>query len=292
MHSGDPHIWSESRAGRYAWHVNSEGTQPHRTFNVSRAFFTIYHQVSDTYVNPLVFRVKNTIIMISLTCYNIVVFGEPSVGKTCFIDQFCYGKSFVPYDLENDSLTHEIVVDGQATNLKLMDLSTSFLKAEQSMHPTEWAENILAEADGVVLLYDITNPSSLEYTIKQAYEFLWSCRRSKGVESGADEWKSFGCLLVGNKRDLVPTHIGNRKASQNIAEEWAQMQGIRSIEVDSLARAGPERALKLLMKHVWRLEKLGLMEVKSEQKHQAEAAEGQSSSIQSAFRGIFQSSAT
>ncbi|KAF2629313.1 P-loop containing nucleoside triphosphate hydrolase protein, partial [Macroventuria anomochaeta] len=189
----------------------------------------------------------------------IVVFGEPSVGKTCFIDQFCYGRSFVIYDPDNSVLSHKIVVDGEASDLTLMDLSTSFLKPEHAMQYTEWAEKMLAEADGIVLLYDVTSLASFEYVIDQAYKFLWGCRRLKSEsdeEDGGGERGSFGCVLVGNKLDLVDAGKESKAVGRTLAEEWAQSQGIRSIEMVSLEREGPESALKLLVENIKKVERL------------------------------------
>lgn len=227
------------------------------------------------------------------TSYNIVVYGEPSVGKTCFIDQFSYGRSFVAYDLDDSTSSHGIVVDGQASKLKLMDLSTSFLKPEQSMHPTDWAEKILTKADAVVLLYDITSSSSFDYLINQAYAFLWECRRRKGAYAGLDQYRSFGCVLVGNKYDLVSSGRKGSAVSQNLADEWAQTQGIRSIVVDSLAKFGPESALKLLVKNVQKLERLGLMEASSVTKQEEQIALPKvQSTVRDTLMGIFRPTGT
>ncbi|OSS48268.1 hypothetical protein B5807_07778 [Epicoccum nigrum] len=193
--------------------------------------------------------------------YNIVVFGEPGVGKTCFADQFCYGRSFVFYNPGNDDRQHPIFVEERTTDLTLMDLSTSFLKPEQSMHSPEWAETILADADGVVLLYDVTSSQSFDFITNQAYRYLWGCRRfNDGRREGAEggERDSFGCVLVGNKADLIIEDQASRAVPLNLANDWALTQGIRSIEVDSLARNGPESALRLLVKNIWKLEKLGV----------------------------------
>lgn len=186
--------------------------------------------------------------------FNIIVFGGPGVGKTCFIDQFCYGKSFVNYDPDDSVLSHRLVIKGQAFNLTLMDLSTSFMKPEQAMHSTEWVEKMLTEAEGVVLLYSITSLESFECITDQAYKFLWRSR--KDDKENGEMHVNFGCVLVGNKLDLVTTENESRAVSKSLADEWAQTQGMRSIEVDSLGREGPERALKLLVQNIKMIERL------------------------------------
>ncbi|KAF3044565.1 hypothetical protein E8E11_006385 [Didymella keratinophila] len=110
--------------------------------------------------------------MTSFTCYNIVVFGEPGVGKTCFVDQYCFGESFIAYTPDDSIETHEIAVDRRCVKITLMDLITSFLKPETAAQYPEWAEKMLREADGVVLFYDITSMENFEYIAGQAYRFL------------------------------------------------------------------------------------------------------------------------
>ncbi|KAJ4369439.1 hypothetical protein N0V86_009274 [Didymella sp. IMI 355093] len=226
--------------------------------------------------------------------YDIVVFGEPSVGKTCFIDQFCYGKSFVTYSPDDGISMHEIVVDGRSVKLTLMDLSTSFLKPENAVQHPEWAEKMLSKADGVVLLFDVTSTESFEYITKQAYNFLWGCRESKkGIDdaAGGDERQSFGCVLAGNKLDLVTAKQEARAVSQALAEEWARSQGFRSTELNSLVRNGPEQALKLLVKNVWKLERLNLLVAKEEEQPGESTGENESNtSIRNKIKAVLRSS--
>jgi GTPase SAR1 family protein len=226
--------------------------------------------------------------------YDIVVLGEPSVGKTCFIDQFCYGKSFVTYSPDDSIGMHEIVVDGRSVKLTLMDLSTSFLKPENAAQYPEWAEKMLRKADGVVLLFDITSTESFEYITKQAYNFLWGCRKSKkGIDdaAGSDERQSFGCVLAGNKLDLVTAKQEARAISPALAEEWARSQGFRSTELTSLVRTGPEQALKLLVKNVWKLERLDLLVAKEEEQSAESTGETESStSIRNKIRAALRPS--
>lgn len=234
--------------------------------------------------------------MASSTCYNVVVFGEPGVGKTCFIDQFCFGQSFVAYIPDDSIGVHEITIDGRCVKMTLMDLSTSFLKPENAAQYPEWAEKMLRQADGIVLLYDIANMESFEYITKQAYNYLWRCRKL-GQETGdgarEDGRERFGCVLAGNKFDLVAAKLQPRAVSQSLAKEWAHAQGFRSVELDSLAKAGPEQTLKLLVKNIWKLEHLELMETKEKLQQAGDAVfTGTGNSIRNIIRDALRTTAS
>lgn len=229
-----------------------------------------------------------------MACYNVVVFGEPGVGKTCFVDQFCHGKSFVSYLPDASIITHEIIVDGLTSHLMLMDLSTSFLKPEIAGQPPGWAEKMLREADGVVLLYDVTSAEGFEYIINQAYNFLWECRRLKEEADGGagrSERKSFGCVLAGNKLDLVIAKLRERAVDPNLAEEWAHTQGFRNIELDSLTSNGPKQALMLLVRNLRKLDRLSLARAKEEeQAARSMKGKDKTHSIRNAIKGALRSS--
>jgi GTPase SAR1 family protein len=234
--------------------------------------------------------------MASSACYNFIVFGEPGVGKTCFVDQYSFSKSFVAYNPDDSVGMHEISIDGRSVKMTLMDLSTSFLEPENAAEYPEWAEKMLKEADGIVLLYNVTNLESFEYITRQAYDFLWRCRRlGKKTVDGVpeDERQSFGCVLAGNKLDLVNAKSDARTVDQFLAEDWAYTQGFRSIELNSLARSGPEQALKLLVKNVWKLEQLGLMKLKENvQQAGSTGAKGTGSSIRLTVRDALRTTAS
>lgn len=234
--------------------------------------------------------------MTSSIYYNIVVFGEPGVGKTCFIDQFCFGESFVAYIPDDGVGMHDIAIDGRCVKMTLMDLSTSFLKPENAAQNPEWAEKMLREADAVVLLYDVTSMDGFEYITRQAYDFLWSCRRpGKETNEGAakDMPQSFGCVLAGNKLDLVIATPDARAVDRSLAEEWAYTQGFRNIELDSLARSGPEQALKLLVKNTWKLEQMDLIESKENvQQAGRTGAKGEGNSVRNTIRDVLRTIAS
>jgi GTPase SAR1 family protein len=220
----------------------------------------------------------------------IVVFGEPGVGKTCFTDQLLHGKSFVAYDPFDDlSHSREFVVDGQLSIVTIMDLSTAFLKPQGAIEHTEWAEKILAEADGVVLIYDISDLETFEYITGQAHGYLWECRRLKDGDEDEEVRTNFGSVLVGNKLDLVATGKQKREVSQDTAKEWAQTQGIKSIEHDCLTRTGPEEALKTLLRNIQKITRLENHETKHTMNKSNEGDEKEGS-IKNSLKDIFRSS--
>ncbi|UPX21226.1 uncharacterized protein EKO05_0011420 [Ascochyta rabiei] len=230
----------------------------------------------------------------STKIYNVIVFGDAGVGKTCFIDQFCYGRSFVIYNPDDSVLSHRIVVDDQASLLTLMDLSTSFLKPEHGVQHVEWAEDMLANAQGIVLLYDVTSLESFQYIIDQAYKFLWKCRRSKckNDDEADDGREDFGCVLAGNKLDLAIIEPGSREVSQILAEDWAQTQHIKSIEMDSLEREGPECVLKLLARNIRKTERLDGWKVNREEKQEQDTKGKKKISIRGTLKDVFKSPRT
>jgi small GTP-binding protein len=222
---------------------------------------------------------------------NIVVFGEPGVGKTCFTDQFLHDSSFVSYNPVDPGLTsRQLTVDGESSNLSLMDLSTAFLKPENEAQSQEWAKKILEGADGIVLLYDVASMESFDYVTDQAYKFLWGCR--KLADEDDETRQGFGSVLVGNKLDLVSSGQNSREVNQNLAEEWAQSQGMRCIEVDCLNREGPEESLKLVVKNIKKVERIERLESKVEKKQpvkELRADEKKSGTVGNTIKKVFRS---
>lgn len=222
--------------------------------------------------------------------YNIIVLGSPSVGKTCFIDQALFSKSFALYSPSAPLPSYTVTIENCVYNLLLMDLSTAFLSLENALHDKTWATSMLANAHGVVLLYDITNLDSFTCVTEQAYAFLWACRRVMCEDD--EEQEGFGCVLVGNKADLVSLNSERREVSRSLAEEWAGTQGLRSVEVDSLGRRGPDEALELLVRSIRKVEGMAKSHA-SGGKKQGNAVEGmKKKSMRRKLRDVFTSSRT
>jgi GTPase SAR1 family protein len=115
----------------------------------------------------------------------------------------------------------------------------------------EWRnflEGYLAGADGVILMYDITSKSSYERVIRETFARVWCCRDEVG-EDGMR--KRFGCVVVGNKADLLAGDgEGKREVDKQMAEEWAESQGFRACEVSSNSMEEVESVMGVLIDSV------------------------------------------
>jgi GTPase SAR1 family protein len=194
---------------------------------------------------------------------NIVVFGESGVGKTCFADMFTFGNHFVRYDpFQEERYRRDFNVNGRPVSLSLDDLSSTPQREENSyISAAMHYRKILQEADGIVLLYDITNEESFEYITNQAYTYIYLCRKflnetlgegglrgESGNHQREEMTKEFGCVLVGNKKDLMGSGKGKRAIAGSMAKEWAHSQGFEHFEVSSNDRSEVEEAMRTLVK--------------------------------------------
>ncbi|KAE8830810.1 hypothetical protein PTNB85_07397 [Pyrenophora teres f. teres] len=193
------------------------------------------------------------------TPLKVVVMGELSVGKTSFMDMFLHGKQFVRYPLgEEEAMSQRIISHANKDwNLSIVDLVTSI---HISTRYREIFHEYLSSADGVVLLYDITDQRSYgnfdsrkyENPIMDMYEDGLYCRNSVFTKEGTEGRmvglkKRFGCVLVGNKRDLVDLDEGKRQVKKEMAEQYAASQGFKHFEISSLDRGEIERVMKALI---------------------------------------------
>ncbi|KAF2001522.1 hypothetical protein P154DRAFT_619211 [Amniculicola lignicola CBS 123094] len=119
---------------------------------------------------------------------HIVVFGESGVGKTCFADMFTHGEHYVNYDptLEDRMCRKLLDVNGVTYALDLMDLNASHYREGDPALSAFIFEHWLQEADGVVLLYDITSPSSFDLITDEGYINVFLNR--KATRDDGKQW--------------------------------------------------------------------------------------------------------
>lgn len=74
-------------------------------------------------------------------------------------------------------------------------------------------------ADGVVLIYDITAQWSWDELIKYTYPHIYHCRNTIFTKDGTEGRmqgvkKRFGCVVVGNKKDMVDEDASKRQVEK------------------------------------------------------------------------------
>lgn len=133
-----------------------------------------------------------------------------------------------------------------------MDLNSSVLRDSDPNLSTDFFESCLARADGIVLLYDITSRQSFDDVTDEAYMYAWLCRCAEGAkgEKYLTGRQRFGCVLVGNKADLVKAEPERRQVSKEMAEQWAESQGFRHFEVTSQSTNEVEDTVAAVIKSV------------------------------------------
>ncbi|XP_055840906.1 ras-related and estrogen-regulated growth inhibitor isoform X2 [Episyrphus balteatus] len=120
----------------------------------------------------------------SLTELKIAVVGAPGVGKTALIVRFITKRYIGEYAHEADNrYKHEALVDGDTVLFEILDTCPKNVNENEMPNATE----LIQWADGVLLVYSITDRNSFNYI-----------RRVKsGLQSDTP------VQLVANKNDLV-----------------------------------------------------------------------------------------
>ncbi|KAF2821505.1 P-loop containing nucleoside triphosphate hydrolase protein [Ophiobolus disseminans] len=154
----------------------------------------------------------------------IAIFGESQVGKTAFLDQFFKARTV---NLYHDN-RHTMFVDSKVFDAKYTDISSTALRIADSTFNPDFFVQTLSEAIGVVLIYDITSLESFEHITNGAYMYLWKCKIYMGNDVGG---KSCECILVGNKVDILEKEPLRREVDREVAEQWAQSQGMKHFEL-------------------------------------------------------------
>ena len=124
-------------------------------------------------------------------------------------------------------------------------------------------DTYIAAADGIVLLYDITSRHSFDRVTNRTYMHVWDARNTVSRKTG-DQGKMeglkkrFGCVVVGNKKDLVTGEGGEdkREIDKEEAEQWAESQGFRGSQVSSNNREEVEEAVNALVRSVERAKRM------------------------------------
>ena len=160
-------------------------------------------------------EVRNKLSQETPSTLTLVLLGDSTVGKTSFSDRFFKNKfteSFLAtIGIDNDSIF--IRVNKELLKLTIWD--TAGQERFRSL-PKKYYQN----ADGILLLYDVTNPS----TFDNITNWMKDIKENTNKQTTADGMTIF---LIGNKCDMV----NERKVNKDTAEALAKNLGMQYQEV-------------------------------------------------------------
>lgn len=124
----------------------------------------------------------------------------------------------------------------------------------------------IGSADGVVLIYDITAQWSWDSLIKYTYPHIYHCRNTIFTKDGTEGRmqgvkKRFGCVVVGNKKDMVDEDGSKRQVKKDMVEQWAASQGFRHVEMSSNERGEVEDVIRTLVDSVQRARRMDARDI-------------------------------
>jgi small GTP-binding protein len=137
----------------------------------------------------------------------IVILGTAYVGKTSIIQRYCNGIFQIEtlHTIGSGFFTHTVTVDDTEVTLFLWD--TAGTERFKSITPS-----LLRDAHGLVLVYDVSEPSTFSSLDMYLEMFLNTVN--------IDQSRELPVLVLGNKNDLGPV------VSELTVNAWCEKNGI------------------------------------------------------------------
>jgi small GTP-binding protein len=160
------------------------------------------------------------------TIVNIIVIGDASVGKTNLVSRFVndkFNEDSKP-TIGADFSTKLHIVNGKYVNVKFWD--TAGQEKFKSI-----GTKFYKDANGVILVYDVTRKESYENLNKWVAE----------VKEKAP--KDLSIMLLGNKIDL----IGDKEVSTEDGKRFSEIYGYYFLETSAKNSTNVEKAFNLLI---------------------------------------------
>ena len=134
---------------------------------------------------------------------NIMTIGNSAVGKTCFILRFTE-------NIFEDIYLSTIGIDFKIKKIKIKDKKYKifFYDTTGQERYVSIAFNTIKNADGIFLMYDITN----EQSFQSLPEWINSVREAKGND--------FPIILLGNKIDKEEERKITKEAGKELADKY------------------------------------------------------------------------
>ena len=168
--------------------------------------------------------------------FKILTIGESGVGKTCILRRFVENK-FLKNHLATigiDFKTKTLTINNQEIKLKIWDTAGQ-----------ERFRNITTQyykgADGIVLVYDVTDEASYE-KIKDWMDQILSNTQKEDI----------GLVLLGNKCDMEPRNVTEEQGNK-MAEELK----ISYFETSALTGQGIKEAFEQLTRDIMKKKGVG-----------------------------------
>ena len=133
----------------------------------------------------------------------LIALGNSTVGKTSYLIRNTENK-FIPTlpTIGYNILTKTVLLEnGKKVNIRYFDTS-----GQERYHSL--APNFIKNADGIILMYDITDRDSFEH-ISKWWNDIMNFKK-----------KDFPVVLVGNKSDLEDERIVQKEEGESIAKEY------------------------------------------------------------------------
>ena len=165
--------------------------------------------------------------------YKIILLGDTSVGKTSLIVRFCDSKFFEvsTSTIGVDTKTKYVRYNGQKIELEIWD--TAGQERFKSL-----AKNCFQGADGIILMYDITNKKTF-HNIKNWYN---------NIKDSIDINK-VALIIVGNKIDLP-----EKEVKKEITEKYCEENNLELIETSCKNNENVEETFKFLIEKMIQLD--------------------------------------
>ncbi|XP_071439829.1 ras-related and estrogen-regulated growth inhibitor [Hetaerina americana] len=145
----------------------------------------------------------------TLSEVRVAVVGGPSVGKSALTVRFLTKRYIGEYDHQSENrYKHEVLVDGEPVLFEILDTCP---KPED----TDSAEASAASwADGVLLVYSITDRSSFDFARKTRQKVCEKCLALSEPRPLPP------IILVGNKSDMIHLRQVSTEEGEILAKDW------------------------------------------------------------------------
>ena len=161
----------------------------------------------------------------------ILLIGDSKVGKTCLISRYAIGVFNEDYisTVGFDSRQKEEIINNEKVLVKIFDT------AGQERFKSITA-NYLRNAEGVILVYDLTSTESFE-SLK-----FWI----ESIKNNLGNDEPIPIIIIGNKIDLEDA----RQINKSVAEKFAKDNNYKYFETSAKTGEGVDDAFREIVKQI------------------------------------------